>query len=187
MDNPCRNSDARAGVEKSGYRDQAAPGTGSNGTLPSARPSEAKSEPPLRPFTRPVCLAGRMTSKGYQPQNWEWLNTLSEIDDKSRRVGRDPMSIPPQVLTAAGHGPRRTKNIIKALGDEPVDPSIIRHKHLRQHCLSCAATPGQVRRCAIIDCPLWPYRMGRNPHHPQRGCNPFTKKVRDHSEVSRRQ
>jgi hypothetical protein len=180
------NFSERPDAEKSGYRDQATGGTGSTGTLIPVRSAEAQSEPPPRPLTRPVSLAGRMTSKGYQPQNWEWLNTLTKIDDKRSRVGRDPMSIPPQVLTAAGHGPRRTKSIIRALGDEPVDPSIIRHKHLRQHCLSCSETPSQVRRCAIIDCPLWPYRMGRNPHHPQRGSNPFTTKVRDHPEGSRR-
>jgi hypothetical protein len=31
----------------------------------------------------------------------------------------------------------------------------------------------EVRRCAIIDCPLWPYRMGKNPHNPKRGANPL--------------
>jgi hypothetical protein len=28
--------------------------------------------------------------------------------------------------------------------------------------------------------------MGRNPHHPQRGRNPFTTKVRDHLDAPRR-
>ena len=73
-----------------------------------------------------------MTSNGYEQENWEWLTRLTYTDSEGRRVGRDPMSIPPEVLTAAGHGPRRTKSIIRALGDEPVDASIIRHKHLRQ-------------------------------------------------------
>jgi len=181
MDNSGRANPA----EKSGYRDQVTCRSGSTGTFPPGRSDEAQSEPPPRPLTRPACLAGRMTSEGYQPQNGEWLNTLTENDHKGRRVGRDPMSIPPELLAAAGHGPRRTKSIIRALGDEPVDPSIMRHKHLRRHCLSCSETPGQVRCCAIIDCPLWPYRTGRNPHHPQRGCNPFSK-LRDHPEWSRR-
>ena len=90
-----------------------------------------------------------------------------------RRVGRDPLTIHPDLLTFAGHGPRRTRSIVAALGDEPVDESIIRHKDLRQHCLSCAGSKADVRQCAIINCPLWPYRMGRNPHNPQRGRNPF--------------
>jgi hypothetical protein len=127
-----------------------------------------------------------MTGNGYEPENWEWLTVLTYTDSEGRRVGRNPMSIPPEVLTAAGHGPRRTKSVIRALGDEPVDASIVRHRHLRRHCLSCATTPGEVRRCAIIDCPVWPYRMGRNPHHPQRGCNPFKTKVRDHLDAPRR-
>lgn len=137
-----------------------------------------------RPQHHPVRLAGRMTSNGYEPENWEWVTRLTYTDSEGRHVGRDPMSIPPEVLKAAGHGPRRTKS--RALGDEPVDASIIRHKHLRRHCLSCATTPGEVRRCAVINCPFWPYRMGRNPHHPQRGSNPFARKLRAHPEGSRR-
>ena len=143
-------------------------------------------DPMPEAMDRPVRLAGRMISNGYEQENWEWLTRLTYTDSDGRHVGRDPMSIPPQVLRAAGHGPRRTKSIIRALGDEPVDATIIRHKHLRQHCLSCAATPGEVRRCGIIDCPLWPYRMGHNPHHPQRGSNPFARKLREHPEGSRR-
>jgi len=26
----------------------------------------------------------------------------------------------------------------------------------------------QIRRCAIINCPIWPYRMGKNPHNPRK-------------------
>jgi hypothetical protein len=33
--------------------------------------------------------------------------------------------------------------------------------------LSRAENAAEVRRCAIIDCPLWPYRMGKNPHNPE--------------------
>jgi hypothetical protein len=39
--------------------------------------------------------------------------------------------------------------------------------------LSCAENAAEVRRCAIINCPLWPYRMGRNPHNPKRGKLPI--------------
>ena len=37
-------------------------------------------------------------------------------------------------------------------------------KVVRAKCLDCASgLPGQVRNCAVTTCPLWPYRMGKNP------------------------
>jgi hypothetical protein len=139
-------------------------------------PAEAEALPSLPP----VRLAGKMTASGYQPENWQWLDVLTEPNRKRtdsmgrpRRMGRDPMAIPVEVLTASGHGPREARRVIGALGDEPIDPAIRRLTQLRRHCLSCAENAAEVRRCAIIDCPLWPYRMGRNPHNPRRGVNPF--------------
>lgn len=39
-------------------------------------------------------------------------------------------------------------------------------KIIRAKCLdSCAGQPSEVRLCQITDCPLWPYRMGKNPFH----------------------
>jgi hypothetical protein len=104
-----------------------------------------------RAVPRPVSLKGRMTASGYEPENYEWLDVLTTVKNGCR-VARDPLTIQPEVLTAAGHGPRRTRSIVAALGDEPVDESIIRHKDLRKHCLSCAESKAEVRRCAIIDC-----------------------------------
>ena len=131
-----------------------------------------------------VTLRGEMTADGYVPENWAWVDHLTKPDDETgrvysdgtpRRIGRDPMSIPLEVLTASGHGPRETRRIVSALGDEPLAVEIKRHKDLRRHCLRCAENAAEVRRCAIINCPFWPYRMGRNPHNPQRGHNPFAK------------
>jgi hypothetical protein len=136
---------------------------------------EAALRPQPRSMARPVSLKGRMTRKGYEPENHFWLETLTEMVN-GRRAGRDPLKIHPDLLALAGHGPRRTRSIVAALGDEPVDPTIICHKDLRRHCLSCAESKVQVRFCAVIDCPLWPYRMGRNPHNPQRGRNPFVER-----------
>ena len=74
-----------------------------------------------------VTLRGKMTADGYRPENWAWVDHLTKPDDETervysdgtpRRIGRDPMSIPPQVLTASGHGPRGTRRIVSALGDE---------------------------------------------------------------------
>jgi hypothetical protein len=36
-------------------------------------------------------------------------------------------------------------------------------KAIRAKCLDCAYTPGEVRRCVVVDCPLWPLRMGSIP------------------------
>src|SRR5262245_27475621 len=43
-------------------------------------------------------------------------------------------------------------------------------KVIRAKCLNCCCDqPAEVRRCAITGCPLWPYRMGRNPFAKPRG------------------
>ena len=37
-------------------------------------------------------------------------------------------------------------------------------KAIRAKCLDCSGRqPSEVRRCPIEDCPLFPYRLGRNP------------------------
>lgn len=119
-----------------------------------------------------VSMKGRMTPRGYEPENAEYLDALTEAVN-GRRIGRDPMELPTDLLTAAGHGNRRTSSVVVAMGDVPLAAGLVRHKHLRRHCLGCAENSAEVRRCAIIDCPMWPYRMGRNPHDPRRGRNPF--------------
>lgn len=36
----------------------------------------------------------------------------------------------------------------------------------RQNCLECAnGSPAEVRSCEQTWCPMWPFRMGTNPHH----------------------
>jgi predicted DNA-binding transcriptional regulator AlpA len=97
-------------TEKSRDRDEEVaggailPGTG----LPT--PSDkatGDSEP--QPMAQPVRLAGGMTTNGYEPENWEWVTVLICTDPEGRRVECDPMSIPPEVLAAAGYVPRRTR------------------------------------------------------------------------------
>lgn len=39
-------------------------------------------------------------------------------------------------------------------------------KVIRKKCLDCCGNQfSEVRLCHITDCPLWPYRMGKNPFH----------------------
>ena len=91
------------------------------------------------------------------------------------------MTLPPSVLTAEGHRPRYTRDIVNAFrkrdGDEPMwwTGPIVEYADIRRHvCLPCVdGNDAEVRRCTTIDCPFWPYRMGRNPHNPLRGRNPF--------------
>ena len=38
-------------------------------------------------------------------------------------------------------------------------------KAIRANCLDCAAgQPSEVRSCVIPECPLFPYRFGKNPN-----------------------
>ena len=136
----------------------------------------------------PVALRGKMTADGYRPENWAWVDHLTKPDDETgrvrsdgrpRRIGRDPMTMPLAELTAAGHPPRRTSSVVAALSkamDQDLSGYGIReYADLRRYCLGCAEHSAEVRRCAIINCPFWAYRMGRNPHNPKRGHNPFVK------------
>ena len=41
---------------------------------------------------------------------------------------------------------------------------------IRENCIDCAGgSPAEVRRCDLKKCPLWPYRMGRNPFSARKG------------------
>ena len=46
---------------------------------------------------------------------------------------------------------------MKKLFDTPI-------KSIRKYCLNiCSYTPKEVRKCILIDCPLYVYRMGTRP------------------------
>lgn len=64
-------------------------------------------------------------------------------------VGRDPRSMSAEELTQLGHA------------------RVSRLRALRLKCLDCSNDSAQeVRLCTAVDCPSWPYRMGRNPWRP---------------------
>jgi hypothetical protein len=115
---------------------------GPSSNLPRGEQKEEFCRQPS-PMLHPVSLKGRMTQTGYEPENYPWLDVLTH-KRKGRRVGRDPMKVKPEMLTAAGHGSRRTRSIIAALGEELVEEGIRRHKDLRKHCLSCAENRTEV-------------------------------------------
>jgi hypothetical protein len=63
-------------------------------------------------------------------------------NDDGPLEGRDPRELP-----------------LEALGELPGPLAAIRAK-----CIDCSAgNMAEVRRCATVKCPLWPYRMGSNP------------------------
>jgi hypothetical protein len=61
-------------------------------------------------------------------------------------VGRDPRRMTVTALNGLGHHKRPLLKVI------------------RENCLACASnSPAEVRRCGMVACPFWPYRMGGNP------------------------
>ena len=60
-------------------------------------------------------------------------------------VGRDPRKIGRAGLESAGF--------------KPMSPMAA----IRARCLDCANTAQEVRFCAAVECPSWPFRMGMNP------------------------
>lgn len=61
-------------------------------------------------------------------------------------VGRDPRKMTVEELNALGHQARPLLEVI------------------RENCIDCAGgSQAEVRRCAQVSCPMWPYRMNSNP------------------------
>ena len=122
------------------------------------------------------------TSGRTQEENYEWLPYLADGVGK-QCVGRDPMTIPLDILTESGHPKRSTAKLVSAfaegVGGDCLGLEIVRtHSDIRRHvCLYCVEGEAEVRRCTTINCPFWPYRMGRSPHNDARGrkagVNPF--------------
>ena len=61
-------------------------------------------------------------------------------------IGKHPLSADINLLRKAGHEETPTAKII------------------RKKCLDCVGfQKNEVRKCTCLSCPLWPYRMGKNP------------------------
>ena len=60
-----------------------------------------------------------------------------------------------------GRDPRKMSNAeLTALGHKPCSPLAA----LRARCVDCCADfHSEVRKCVAVDCPAWPFRMGKNP------------------------
>ena len=52
-------------------------------------------------------------------------------------------------------------------------------KAIRAKCLDCCCQQAsEVRACTVTECPLYPYRMGRNPNRAGIGKRDFGNKIR---------
>jgi len=74
-----------------------------------------------------------------------YLETAN-VEGEASEIGRDPRQMTKAELAAVGHYKR------------PLLAAI------RQNCIECCGgSQAEVRRCRIVTCPMWPYRMGANP------------------------
>lgn len=121
---------------------------------------------------KPVALRYTMTANGYRPENAEWRDQLLTVDDSGRIIGKNPLEIELSILQASGHGPRTAQEVFSAWGGRLAGDSR-GSRGIREHCLECSSSSvAEVRECRIINCPAWPYRMGKNPYDSRRGTRP---------------
>ena len=68
---------------------------------------------------------------------------------------------------------------LKIEGDDFVkDKGIKQLREIRKKCIDCSAgSPKEIRTCLIVDCPLYPYRFGKNPKRKGIGRNSFGTEV----------
>ena len=68
------------------------------------------------------------------------------VDGIASQIGRDPRKMTEADLNTVGHHKRPLLRVI------------------RQNCIDCSGgSELEVRRCAMVACPFWPYRMNSNP------------------------
>jgi hypothetical protein len=83
--------------------------------------ADAARIPACPPPVPPVAYRGRMVPqpgsrhRGYQAENHEWRDWLCDRDSNGNLVGKDPMTIPLDVLTASGHPYARAAAVIYRL------------------------------------------------------------------------
>ena len=53
-------------------------------------------------------------------------------------------------------------------------------KKIREKCLDCTCQQiNEVRKCKIERCPIWPFRMGKNPFSNRKGNPNLRKQISD--------
>ena len=70
----------------------------------------------------------------------------SVVEGMPMLIGRDPRTITVEQLNALGHEKQPLLRVI------------------RTNCVECVGgNEAEVRRCRLLHCPFWPYRMASNP------------------------
>ena len=65
--------------------------------------------------------------------------------DEGELIGKDPSDMPSEILSLKFRAPKPLKA-------------------LRETCLDCCCgNAAEVRKCVAVDCPSWPFRLGKNP------------------------
>lgn len=83
-----------------------------------------------------------------------------------KKIGKVPRKIPLRDLNRLGH---------------PSKPLAA----IRAKCLDCCqGSKGEVRKCVVFGCPVWPMRMGHNPFHGQIDQPKKTPAALERSEVN---
>ena len=80
----------------------------------------------------------------------DFLEISTYQADEGELIGKHPSDVPSNFLSLKF----RAQNPLKAI---------------REKCLDCCCgSAAEVRKCVALDCPLWPFRMGRNPFRKKR-------------------
>ena len=96
-----------------------------------------------------MCKIGRQTSGAFLTSNAPICQMHKQavmLDGRETVIGRDPRSMTAAELNALGH---RKRSLLRVI---------------RENCIDCVGgSEAEVRRCAQVRCPMWPYRMSSNP------------------------
>ncbi len=145
---------------------------------PTARVKLTPPKPKALPAkAEPVTGKSKFVDGKLQFENHQWLDvlvpmTVTRGDNRPggarrRKLGVDPRTLPLHVLEAAGHPKRSATKCIRIyMRDLDIERDRKRDKGLkrvRSLCQDCAENDPDIRYCAIINCPLWAHRMGKNP------------------------
>lgn len=77
----------------------------------------------------------------------KYLKVSPDLVDEGNLVGKNPSEL--------------SLSDLRDLGHPESLPKVIRGK-----CLDCVGGyEAEVRKCVLYNCPLWPFRMGKNPFH----------------------
>lgn len=109
----------------------------------------------------------------FKAMNYQWESHLLVWINRpitgAEQIGRDPRTVPPDILALSGHPPRTaTQRIKHYMVDMDFDYDPIRDrglKRVRELCINCAYSAQAVAECNTIQCPLWALRLGKNPYN----------------------